>query len=405
MIPRDEGEEAEVLGQSAQSLIAFLRWFSALVVVAAHLRAVLFVGYSDLPPDLQSSAVAAVYALTAFSHEAVIAFFVLSGCLVGGLNLRKVAVGRFSQSSYAIDRFTRIYVTLLPALLLTVALDWAGRSALGWTGFYDNGNALIAERFADAFKWDAPLSTLLANVAMLQPVYAPVLGSNVPLWSLSYEIWFYLWFAVVAGALVRRSTSDFLVIAVATLVLAAFFGGVAVYYLLIWCLGALALTWKGWPSALWLPIGVIALSLAFASTDSADFWLSGQSAKYSDLPLGIGVAWLVAVVRHREHPVLRRTFRFNHWGADFSYSLYLIHFPTMLVVTAPLSQVLGLSGALRFGLLPTATPVLLYGLTLLAVVVLAFGFSRLCERRTGAIRRALRTSLLGPHAPTKGVPS
>src|SRR5262245_56259583 len=101
----------------------------------SHLRGVMFVGWGSLPSDLHNPFVAAFYSATAFYHEAVIVFFVLSGFLIAGPNLDRVKARGFSPKSYAVDRFTRIYVTAFPAMVLTLAADAIGRNLLPNAGF------------------------------------------------------------------------------------------------------------------------------------------------------------------------------------------------------------------------------------------------------------------------------
>jgi peptidoglycan/LPS O-acetylase OafA/YrhL len=64
-------------------------------------------------------------------HEAVIVFFVLSGYFVGGGVLRAWQTGAWSWSTYAIQRLTRLWIVLIPALFLTLALDTIGLRLLG----------------------------------------------------------------------------------------------------------------------------------------------------------------------------------------------------------------------------------------------------------------------------------
>ena len=91
------------------------RGFSALLVCAGHLRNVALVDYGELPdPGLF---VKFLYLLTGLGHQAVMVFFVLSGFLVGGSVLK--AGSKFSVPTYAISRLTRLWIVLLPALILT----------------------------------------------------------------------------------------------------------------------------------------------------------------------------------------------------------------------------------------------------------------------------------------------
>ncbi len=107
----------------------------------------MFVGWSDLPPEQRNSFVAALYPATAFFHEAVVVFFVLSGFLVAGPNIDRARLRVFQLKSYSIDRVSRIYATVIPALVLTVLADLISRNLLGWTGFFDGSNRFVQERF------------------------------------------------------------------------------------------------------------------------------------------------------------------------------------------------------------------------------------------------------------------
>jgi peptidoglycan/LPS O-acetylase OafA/YrhL len=59
-------------------------------------------------------------------HEAVMVFFVLSGFLVGGSVLKLMSRDLWSWNNYLIKRLTRLWIVLIPALLLGLALDLGG---------------------------------------------------------------------------------------------------------------------------------------------------------------------------------------------------------------------------------------------------------------------------------------
>jgi peptidoglycan/LPS O-acetylase OafA/YrhL len=345
----------------------------------------MFVGWSSVALAQRNVLVSALYVATSFAHEAVVVFFVLSGFLVAGPNIGRARLGLFHPRSYGIDRLTRIYVTIIPALLFTIAADAVGRSAFRWTGFFDGSNRLVQERFSAAFVSDS-VSTLAANIAMLQPIHAPVLGSNVPLWSLSYEVWFYAWFGIVAVAIQRRRHMLLGVIAAA---LGLFlFHWSALFGLSIWCLGALAYQGDRWPRSILLALVAIGLSLGLSMWGRVS--VESMPFKLSDLPLGVSFAWLLALMKRRSYRLWNGSEKPNQALSNFSYSLYVIHFPTMLCFVALYMQLAGLAGTIKQGNAPDARALLVYFATAASTAIVAFLFSRLFEARTALVRRRMK---------------
>ena len=106
-----------------------LRGLAAAVVFLSHGRGLFLAhGLRDALTSNHAAANTGVNALKAPSigHEAVIAFFVLSGYFVGGSVLRAERRQRFSWSKYLFQRITRLAAVLVPALILGWALDSAG---------------------------------------------------------------------------------------------------------------------------------------------------------------------------------------------------------------------------------------------------------------------------------------
>ena len=137
------------------------------------------------------------YAWTGLGREAVMVFFVLSGFLVGGAVMR--AGPAFDWRTYAIARLSRLWVVLVPALLLTAALDTCVASS--WPSI------LSGSHYADWQSGPSPQGlyakdwlTALGNLLFLQTLVVPVFGTNTPLWSLANESWYYLWFPLAASA-------------------------------------------------------------------------------------------------------------------------------------------------------------------------------------------------------------
>ena len=147
-----------------------LRGFAALYVFLHHAR---------LAPN------SGLGALFYFGQEAVILFFLLSGFVIYLSTIRSGVRGY----TYLVHRARRIYPMVIAALVLAYLSSAVGARA--WI--------------------DPHLGNLAMNLLMLQDVsslkrgvWADTYYGNTPLWSLSYEWWFYMLF-VPLGLMGRRS--------------------------------------------------------------------------------------------------------------------------------------------------------------------------------------------------------
>src|SRR5262249_22260548 len=154
-------------------------------------RALFFVHLEEANIPLNVGRV--VYFVTGLGHEAVMVFFALSGLLISNNVVSRMQTGQWSWGEYATRRVARIYTVLVPALVLTLVVDTLGMKLFG-TATYNTHpsnltilNANVSERLN--------LVTFLGNAANLQGFACEPLGSNGPLWSLSYEFWYYFIFA------------------------------------------------------------------------------------------------------------------------------------------------------------------------------------------------------------------
>jgi peptidoglycan/LPS O-acetylase OafA/YrhL len=117
-----------------------------------------------------------------YGTEAVTVFFVLSGFVIGYTTHRSRPV-----ETYIVARAARIYSVALPALLLTISLDAIGRAS---------NPALYTASWG--YVWDGRTWQFLSSALFLNQLwYSGVLpGSDLPYWSLGYEVWYYVIFGI-----------------------------------------------------------------------------------------------------------------------------------------------------------------------------------------------------------------
>ncbi|MEO6923674.1 MAG: acyltransferase [Bryocella sp.] len=118
-----------------------------------------------------------------FGHSSVIVFFVLSGFVIAYVTDTKER----DWVRYSASRLSRIYSVALPAVVLTVVLDAVGRQL--YPALYDYPFDHFALRIAS--------SLLMLNETWFVSITS---FSNVPYWSIGYEVWYYVAFAIATFA-------------------------------------------------------------------------------------------------------------------------------------------------------------------------------------------------------------
>lgn len=110
-------------------------------------------------------------------------FFVLSGYLITTSIRNMIRRQRWQWRHYIFQRLTRLWIVLLPALCLGAFWDKTGQ----WLhpAYY-----LHPYRPASFRIW-------LGNLFYLQMIFVRTFGHNDPLWSLSYEFWYYILFPLL----------------------------------------------------------------------------------------------------------------------------------------------------------------------------------------------------------------
>jgi peptidoglycan/LPS O-acetylase OafA/YrhL len=235
LIPTAELAKASAtrrLSATASAHLDMARGLAAAAVAFQHLRALLVLDWSQT--TVRSYFAGFLYFLAKFGHPAVIVFFVLSGFLVGSSGLRAVENRTWSFPRYLLHRLLRLEIVLLPALLLTLVCDSAGIHLLHASALYNGGWHLIVLSSSVDLRW----RTLLGNAAFVQGILVPSFGTNGPLWSLSYEFWYYVLFGLLATAALKTARLWLrLVIAILVIALAWFTGFAIMSLAPLWFLG------------------------------------------------------------------------------------------------------------------------------------------------------------------------
>ena len=310
--------------------------------------------------------------------DAVVVFFVLSGLVVAyAAETKDRTLGQF-----AFHRATRIYSVAVPVLFLTWAFDLLGQTLdpTAYEGWW-RSDASLGKQIVDALTF--------TNQSWLNDTR---IGTNGPYWSLAYEVWYYVAFACLfylRGAARLAWTALACLIAGPKILLLA-----PIWWLGVWAWRHLATAATlGRPAAWTLtlaPIGIYAICQAI---DLPRDLLAGTKAvlgeqvvyalAFSDefawnLVVGVlvtahflGVAGLCAAAGR---PGGAWT-AWVRWLAGASFSIYLVHYPTLQLLEALLPNIA----------IPQLRHALLLGLTLAACLAFASVF----ERRLDLWRRLL----------------
>lgn len=290
-----------------------IRFIAAFVVVISHCSMTFFTNYEELDNAYHTTSGAIIYLMLRSGAEAVTIFFVLSGFLVGGIAIQRIRDGSFDLKSYMIDRSVRILLPLISALILTYFV-----------------NELISESYT--------MIDYVGNLFSLQNIFvSPV---NGVLWSLSYEVWFYIVMAGVALVLTNINSGNktiivfgFLIILVCFMV----FTKLSATALFLWLIGALAfLIIPARPhSKVILFSGILLLiSWFYIKQTYRGELISGlPTPSRAIIELMFAASFAVLMINIINIiPSKRIGIRVNKIGtklATFSYTLYLIHYPIL----------------------------------------------------------------------------
>jgi len=388
--PNRQGSAEDVptpvaLTPGSSAALDAIRILAALAVLFDHARGMFFQHYPQVEPRLATVPVKALYFISDFAGDAVTVFFVLSGFFISSAILRDHVRGRWSWKEYAISRGARLYLVLIPALLLTVLWDGIGIRWFDGFGRYSGG---VPDMGFRSFQSTYTLKAFFGTLVFLRNGF----GSDGVIWSLYCEFWFYVAFPALVClwlALRRKryakAAGYVAVVWVAGLILGPYRENFAV-----WLFGfgvAVAANYLRFPnrrrSAAWLftVLAGLLFSAALVATRMGKPLPGGEYTEgllfavfmygLVQLPLPAGPVWAGAAKE----------------GAGFSYSLYLMHAPVLLLIDA----MAGGSASRRWQ--PDTWHIAIFMGICAAVIVYSYVLAQLTEKHTTEVRAWLRAKV------------
>lgn len=252
-------------------------------------------------------------------------FFVLSGYFITSSVMKSIQQGTWSWTDYLIKRVVRLWIVLIPTLLLTYF--WAKLQIHFFGG-------------DEYFTGVLDAKTFIGNLFFLQDITVLQFGLNGPLWSLTYEFWYYILFPCLVLGLYSKSHFKKLGYGILFIGISCFVGKQIMLYFLIWLLGALIavikpVTFKRLSMNLFVLF--FALLAAAASTKFLYQFYPGKTNWMNpnflpDLSVGLAftflIYWIIALFRDHK-PLINKNIPKKLAG--FSYTLYLVHYPLLYV--------------------------------------------------------------------------
>ena len=304
----------------ASKLIDFIRFFAALSVVIKHFGATM--GLSDHPVNqgnmIQYVYKTVLYYWTLSGYKFVMVFFVLSGFFISSSVIKMLKNGTWSWKIYLNNRLTRLWIVLFPALILTKF--WNSVSYYFFGTNYPPGSGLL---------------TFLENLFFLQGIKGvPIYGHNGPLWSLSYEFWYYILFPCMLLVFLTRPILLKVLYGALFLSISYLVGLHVMAYFIIWLLGAAVATLPKIKIhsliGILLFIGSIFLcgKSMFSFYQSLEIVHGTYAALLPDLDVGICFSFLLYIIVGLWNDYIVNIKLFSYL-ASFSYTLYLVHYPVL----------------------------------------------------------------------------
>lgn len=369
-----------------------IRGIAALIVVFGHARGLFFSSLTSLAtqPMPKTNALGPSIVSINIGNEAVMVFFVLSGYLVGGSVLRQMRQNRWEWQNYLATRLTRLWIVLIPAVLIGAAIDY-----VGFTFFAADHSIYTAPAGQDyisenSFQSIKNITIYLGNLFFLQTIFFPVIGTNAPLWSLSNEFWYYILFPCMILIFMSKRRVQKISSLIFCMVIIYFNNDYSNFLFLVWIMGAFVSWLPKKIPARYAP-GIAALSALMFALFFMILKKLHLSLYLSDLLCGIAASGFIYCVScHTTQCRPSYYGYFSRYFSEISYTLYLTHLPALFLICALINTPWSIHSI-------RAISFLKFSLACFFVVIWASILYKLFESKTDIVRRKILLFLSHVH--------
>lgn len=320
---------------ATSNLMDALRGVSALIVACVHAFQVFLLPYFGLG--------SLSHILTSLmATHAVTMFFIVSGFMIYISTLRhRNADGSFQSVKFAEARIFRIYPPLIAAITLTILVYFA----IHFLGLHGSesfrlGGELFVTRERAILEWSALPSTFFLLYGAV-PFAPPPLNMDGPLWTLGYEWWFYILVFLLARLWNGWSLSILVPLTAVIVMLLIGRNALFLWFLLIWLsgfwLGHIYIQGQLSADRFWQKTAIFACGALITMFILGREHLIRDLLNPFDTPSAqklmvvVGVFFTLAVSIFVRHASGLRIHNSISNLAQFSYTLYVIHYPLLLL--------------------------------------------------------------------------
>lgn len=310
------------LTQSSSLLLHLIRGGAAQAVVIGH--GLYYFRICDRFISLQTSA--------------VVIFFILSGIVIPHSTFCRARKGRdYTFSSYFIDRFSRIYMGFVPALFFVLGVDILCKHLFGSAYIY--GKSLNAPTFIENLLMlqGFPVNVFVERVpvSFMKQLSFDLFGSGRPMWTVAIEWWIYLLFGWLALGAAFRQKRPLLYLFILFLFLVIpscnwILNGTGNGLTMMWAMGLIVYLILSRMSVKLSASDSCLLSGAFLLF--ALMRISVTHEAYDALYVGllaISLYFALLCLQQREIAMPKTISSLIIFNANFSYTLYLVHFTVL----------------------------------------------------------------------------